>query len=149
MKEKIPLDRRRIEELIKNIDRQVERLSSLAIPNENFFTKKENWLVINSIKYGLACAIEDVSRIAIHLSVALGLERIKEDPSEAIVALGSAGIIPVEFADKIKKMPGFRNRIIHDYLPNKFDASELYKAMKNLDDFRNFSQYILTWLETK
>lgn len=149
MKEKIPLDRKRIEELIKNIDRQVEHLSSLAIPGEDFFTKKENWLIINSIKYSLACAIEDISRIAIHLTVALGLERIKEGPAEAIVALGSVEIMPPEFADKIKKMPAFRNRIIHDYLPNKFDASELYKAIRNLNDFRDFSQYILTWLEAK
>jgi len=66
---------------------------------------------------------------------------------ESILALGQAGIIPREFADKIKGMPSFRNRLIHDYLPNKFDAEKLYNNLQQLDDFRKFSQYIIEWLE--
>jgi uncharacterized protein YutE (UPF0331/DUF86 family) len=32
------------------------------------------------------------------------------------LALSDAGVLPREFAEKIKGMPAFRNRIIHDYL---------------------------------
>jgi hypothetical protein len=58
-----------------------------------------------------------------------------------------AGILPGEFAEKIKGMPAFRNRIIHDYLPNEFDALKLFETLQTLDDFKAFSKYILAWLE--
>jgi uncharacterized protein YutE (UPF0331/DUF86 family) len=45
-------------------------------------------------------------------------------------------------------MPAFRNRIIHDYLPNEFDAQKLFENIQRLDDFRKFAKYILEWLET-
>jgi len=35
-------------------------------------------------------------------------------------------------------MPAFRNRIIHDYLPNEFDAARLFECLQNLDDFNIF-----------
>jgi len=43
-------------------------------------------------------------------------------------------------------MPAFRNRIIHDYLPNEFDAVKLFKSLQNLDDFKKFSKYIFEWI---
>jgi uncharacterized protein YutE (UPF0331/DUF86 family) len=60
--------------------------------------------------------------------------------------LSEAEIIPKEFAEKIKGMPAFRNRIIHDYLPNEFDAVKLYESIQRLDDFRKFSKHILAWI---
>ena len=75
------------------------------------------------------------------------LWKVRESESEAILALSDAGILPREFAEKIKGMPAFRDRIIHDYLPNEFDALKLFETLQDLDDFRTFSRYILTWLE--
>jgi uncharacterized protein YutE (UPF0331/DUF86 family) len=62
--------------------------------------------------------------------------------------LSEAGILPKEFAERIKGMPAFRNRIIYDYLPNEFDAQKLFENIQRLDDFRKFAKYILEWLET-
>jgi uncharacterized protein YutE (UPF0331/DUF86 family) len=73
--------------------------------------------------------------------------RARESEAEAILALAEAGILPVEFAEKIKGMPALRNRIIHDYLPNEFDAEKLFESIQNLDDFAQFSRYILRWIE--
>jgi uncharacterized protein YutE (UPF0331/DUF86 family) len=50
------------------------------------------------------------------------------------------------FAEKIKGMPAFRNRIIHDYLPNEFDAAKLFENLQSLDDFKEFSKYIVEWI---
>jgi uncharacterized protein YutE (UPF0331/DUF86 family) len=47
---------------------------------------------------------------------------------------------------EIKGMPAFRNRIIHDYLPNEFDALKLFENLQNLDNFKKFSRYILEWI---
>lgn len=56
------------------------------------------------------------------------------------------GVLPKTFAEKIKGMPAFRNRIIHDYLPNEFDAAKLFENLQSLDDFKEFSKYIIEWI---
>lgn len=139
--------RDRILEYIRNIERQIEDIRSIPVPNKDFFMERKNSIQIKAIKYCLACAIQDVMRISIHIAAALSLWKVRESESEAIYALSEAGIIPKEFYEKIKGMPAFRNRIIHDYLPNEFDAMKLYENLKSLDDFKTFSKYILSWLE--
>ncbi len=128
--------------------RQVEDIRSIPVPSKEFFLKKQNTISIKAIKYSLACAIQDMSRVCAHIASALSLWKVRESESEAILALSDAGILPKEFAEKIKTMPAFRNRIVHDYLPNEFDAARLFEALQDLDDFKAFSKHILTWLET-
>jgi uncharacterized protein YutE (UPF0331/DUF86 family) len=136
----------RILAYLDNIGRQIEDIRSIPVSNKDFFLDKKNFIQIKAIKYSLACAIQDVARICAHLASALSLWKVRESEAEAIVSLGEAGILPKEFADKIKGMPAFRNRIIHDYLPNEFDAERLLDNLQNLDDFRKFSKYILEWI---
>lgn len=63
------------------------------------------------------------------------------------MGLGAAGILPKDLVERIKGMPAFRNRIIHDYLPNEFDAARLFDALQSLEDFKLFSKHIVSWLE--
>jgi len=137
----------RILEYLDNMMRQVEDIKSVPVTSKEFFLEKDKTISIKAIKYSLACAIQDVSRVCAHIASALSLWKVRESESEAILALSDAGILPKEFADKIKGMPAFRNRIIHDYLPNEFDALKLFETLQNLDDFKAFSKYILAWLE--
>jgi uncharacterized protein YutE (UPF0331/DUF86 family) len=137
----------RILEYLSNIDRQIEDIKSIPVPNKVFFLDKKNSIQIKAIKYSLACAIQDVTRICIHIASALSLWKVRESEAEAILALSEVGIIPKEFAEKIRGMPAFRNRIIHDYLPNEFDALKLFENLQNLGDFKTFSKYILKWFE--
>jgi uncharacterized protein YutE (UPF0331/DUF86 family) len=137
----------RILEYMDNMMKQIEDIKSVPVPNKEFFLEKNKTIPIKAIKYSLACAIQDVSRVCAHIASALSLWKVRESESEAIRALSDAGILPKEFAEKIKGMPAFRNRIIHDYLPNEFDALRLFETLQNLDDFKVFSKYILAWLE--
>jgi uncharacterized protein YutE (UPF0331/DUF86 family) len=136
----------RIIEYLDNIERQVEDIKSIPVPNKDFFLDRKNTVQIKAVKYSLACAIQDVTRICAHLASALSLWKVRESEAEAILSLAEAEIIPKEFVEKIKGMPAFRNRIIHDYLPNEFDAMKLYESLENLDDFKKFSKYILEWI---
>ena len=136
----------RIIQYLDNIERQIEDIKSISVANKDFFLDRRNSIQIKAIKYSLACAIQDVTRICVHLASALSLWRVRESEAEAILALSEAKIIPKEFAEKIKGMPSFRNRIIHDYLPNEFDAEKLFENLQNLDDFKRFSKYILEWI---
>ena len=146
MKPKELVRKDRILAYLDNIGRQMEDLRSITVSNKDFFLEKKNSIEIKAIKYSLACAIQDVARICAHLASALSLWKVRESEAEAIVSLGEAGILPKEFADKIMGMPAFRNRIIHDYLPNEFDAERLFDNLQNLDDFKKFSKYILEWI---
>jgi len=137
----------RILEYLSNIDRQIEDIRSIPVPDKDFFLERKNSIQIKAIKYSLACAIQDVTRICIHIASALSLWKVRESEAEAILALTEVEIIPMEFSKKIKDMPSFRNRIIHDYLPNEFDALKLFENLQNLNDFKTFSKYILKWLE--
>ena len=137
----------RILEYLDNIGRQIEDVQSIPVPSKEFFLEKGKTIQIKAIKYSLACAIQDVSRVCAHIASALSLWKVRESESEAILGLPDAGILPRDSAEKIKGMPAFRNRIIHDYLPNEFDARRLFETLQNLDDFRVFSRYILEWLE--
>jgi uncharacterized protein YutE (UPF0331/DUF86 family) len=138
----------RIVQYLDNIERQIEDIESIPVSNKDFFLDRKNTVQIKALKYSLACAIQDVTRICAHLASALSLWKVRESEAEAILSLAEAEIIPKEFADKMKGMPAFRNRIIHDYLPNEFDAMKLYESLQNLDDFKKFSKYILEWIST-
>jgi uncharacterized protein YutE (UPF0331/DUF86 family) len=146
MKRKELVRKDRIIEYLDNITRQIEDIKSIPVSSKDFFLDKKNTIQIKAIKYSLACAIQDVTRICIHVTSALSLWKVRESESEAILALSEAGIIPKEFVEKIKGMPAFRNRIIHDYLPNEFDAVRLYESIQRLDDFKKFSKCILAWI---
>jgi uncharacterized protein YutE (UPF0331/DUF86 family) len=137
----------RILEYLDNMMKQVEDIRSIPVPNKAFFLERDKTIPIKAIKYSLACAIQDVSRVCAHIASALSLWKVRESESEAILALSEVGVLPKEFAEKIKGMPAFRNRIVHDYLPNEFDALKLFETLQNLDDFKAFSKYILAWLE--
>ena len=139
----------RIIEYLDNIERQVKDIKSIPVPNKDFFLDRKNTIQIKAVKYSLACAIQDVRRICAHLASALSLWKVRESEAEAILSLPEAEIIPKEFADKIKAMPAFRNRIIYDYLPNEFDAVKLFESLQDLDDYKRFSRYILDWISEK
>jgi len=146
MEQKDLVRKERIIEYLDNIQRQLKDIQSIPVSNKDFFLDRQNNIQIKAIKYSLACAIQDVTRICIHIASALSLWKVRESESEAIFALSEAKIIPYELAEKIKGMPSFRNRIIHDYLPNEFDAEKLFGALADLDDFKKFSNYVLEWL---
>ena len=146
MKSKELVRKDRVIEYLNNIDKQIEDIKSIPVSNKDFFLDQKNSIQIKAIKYSLACAIQDITRICVHIASALSLWKFRESEAEAILALSDEKIIPKEFAEKIKGMPGFRNRIIHDYLPNEFDAEKLFENLQNLDDFKKFSKYILEWI---
>lgn len=149
MKKKEIVRKERIIEYLENIERQIEDIQSIPVSSKAFFLDRKNAIPIKAIKYSFSCAIQDVTRISVHIASALSLWRARESEAEAISALSEAGIVPQEFAEKINGMPAFRNRIIHDYLPNEFDAEKLFENLQNLDDFRKFSKYISEWITRK
>jgi len=71
------------------------------------------------------------------------LEKPK-DYYEAIMRLGEAGVLPMDFAQKFAPIAGFRNVLIHEYLD--IDWEEVYSNLQKLEDLHRFKNHILEWL---
>ena len=50
------------------------------------------------------------------------------------------GILPEDIAESMKKIAGFRNILVHDYL--KIDDQAVYNSLSNLSDFTAFAASI-------
>jgi len=56
--------------------------------------------------------------------------------------LAQNGIIPDELADKLEKMIGFRNTLVHEY--QKLDINLMIDVIENhLNDLLDFTDYIV------
>jgi len=64
-----------------------------------------------------------------------------------ITILGNNGVLPPELAERIRKMGGMRNALVHDYL--YIDEEQLFDAFENrLEDFDEFARQIVLYLDT-
>ena len=102
---------------------------------------KEQWTVF----YGLQISIQIVIDIGNHILASIGENQI-EDYADIIDKLGKLEIIPVDFAKKIKGMPGLRNILAHEY--GIIDIKKIYDILQNnLGDFEDFIFYTKKYLE--
>lgn len=91
----------------------------------------------------IAQAVIDISNRIISLE---GLEKPR-DYYEAIVRLGESGILPLEFAQKLAPIAGFRNVLVHDYLDLNWD--EVYKNLHQLQDISKFMNQVKSWMKKR
>lgn len=109
---------------------------------EEFMANKDNFPLAS---YWLRLAIEAVLTIGTHILSRLPQNGKKKDYTQVILSLGDYEVMPEKFAEKIKGMAGYRNRLVHLYWQVKPD--ELLKIIKeNLNDFKEFDKYIREYL---
>ena len=64
---------------------------------------------------------------------------------DVILALGTEGVMPLEFAQRFAGIAGFRNIVIHEYLV--VDPIKVYELLQTgPDDFRAFARYVVDYL---
>ena len=72
------------------------------------------------------------------------IERLA-DYKEAILSLGKHGVLPTEFAERISKMSGFRNILVHEYLT--VDPLKVHAALQDgLEDLKAFIVYVTDFM---
>jgi uncharacterized protein YutE (UPF0331/DUF86 family) len=92
-------------------------------------------------------AIENVIDICAIINSDLGLEMPDSDES-IVVSLTRVGILTEDMADKIKRMRGFRNIVVHRY--GKIDDRVAYAILTaNIDDFYRFIDSIEEFLKSQ
>ncbi|MGV9200085.1 MAG: type VII toxin-antitoxin system HepT family RNase toxin [Promethearchaeia archaeon] len=102
--------------------------------------------------YGLAerylhLSIECVLDIGNHIVSRLELKK-PEAYQDILIILGKNAILPKEFAEKIAKMEGLRNILIHNYL--EINREIVYQHLQeDLSDFDKFLKYIISYLKKR
>jgi len=105
------LDRDKIIERIGDIKEATKELKIYQdLREENFLSKKENFYLAS---YWLRIAIEAVLTIATHILSRIPTNGKQKDYTQVILSLVDYNVLPSDFAQKIKGMAGYRNRLVH------------------------------------
>jgi len=108
---------------------------------KEFLSDKDNYAIC---EHHLRRALEGVLSLATHILSRLPIEKPK-NYTDALIKLGEAKVIPFEFAQKIKGMAGYRNRLVHLYW--EVTPEEIYEKLQEIRDFEKFCEYILKYLK--
>lgn len=139
------LDTHRIRTRTKEIRRRLLVLERKVkdIPKKEFL--KDN-LLNDVAERNLQVAIQACIDIANHIVAALGLDRSFKETAEVFETLAREKIIPKDFVPTMKKITGYRNVVVHDYL--EVDRSITYRIIqKHLPDLAEFAKYIEEFLQ--
>lgn len=127
---------------LEELDRYLAELERLR--EHSFEDLATNLQLTWSVEHGLQLSIQIVFDIGNHILAALGETDIR-DYTEMIEKLGERGIIPDNFAARIRGMAGFRNILVHEYAD--VDLREVYRILQErLEDFREFARYIGSYI---
>ena len=132
---------RKIRELEKSID-QLKKIQKYSF-NEIEDDLEKFW----AIEHGLQISIQMIIDIGNNIIAEVGENEI-EGYSDVLDRLVKYNILPIEFADGIRGMIGFRNLLVHRY--GEVDVKIVYDILQSkLYDFERFIGYIQSYLESK
>ena len=134
--------RRHLEALRKYITK-LKKLRDSAAPQ---VLKNPESIERDSVERNMQLAIQSVLDLGAMLiaDYAFGTPN---DNKHIITILGNNGVLEPELAERIKKMGGMRNALVHDYL--YIDEDELFDAFENrLGDFDAFAEHLVMFLDS-
>ena len=134
-------------ELIRSKMADIEESVNLVEANlpTSFEEFSELGLVKDGIYKRMEFSIESIIDILSIINSDLRLS-IPEDEEDVVENLGRNGILTRSMVDKVRRMKGFRNIIVHRY--GRIDDLLAYKILtENLQDFGEFMESIDQFLE--
>ena len=136
-------DPERMVKLVSELRRSVGRLRDIAkLSTEDFLEDPDK---IGSSKYHFIVAIESCIDMCSHVIARNGY-RVPDDYGDTFIVMCEAGAYDSNFAEELRNMAKFRNRLVHLYW--ELDDRQLYDILQNrLDDFKKFLDYIARFLE--
>jgi len=135
-------DQEKMIKLVSELRKSVARLRELSkLSKDQFLGDPDK---IGSSKYHFIVAIESSIDICNHLISRNGF-RVSEDYGDTFTVMGEVGALDMDFADELKKMAKFRNRLVHLYW--EVDNLQLHEIIQSrLNDFKKFLDSISTFL---
>jgi uncharacterized protein YutE (UPF0331/DUF86 family) len=100
---------------------------------------------MGSVKYYLQVSIESCIDVAQHVIASEGF-RPPKDYADTFTVLAERGILEQEFAERLRRMAKFRNRLVHLY--GEVDDRHVVRVLaEDLGDFDLFRERILAMLK--
>ncbi|MFW6266551.1 MAG: type VII toxin-antitoxin system HepT family RNase toxin [Halanaerobiales bacterium] len=125
--------------IIKN---SIERLKKLSNISEAEFKSSDDYYAI--AEHHLRRSLEAVLDIGRHICVKESLGK-PQDYTEIFDILYKGGVLDKEFAERIRGMAGYRNRLVHMY--NQVSRDELFQIIQErMLDFEKFTKEILEYI---
>ncbi len=130
------IDKNKIRNLIADVQENINELSELSKLNlKEFKSDKKNY---GLAEHYLRRSLEGILTIGTHFLSRLPVKT--KDYQEIIVSLGEQNIIPKDFAERNKKLAGYRNRLVHMYW--EVSKEEMHQIInQHLDDLNKFCDY--------
>ncbi|MBI5167597.1 MAG: DUF86 domain-containing protein [candidate division NC10 bacterium] len=140
------LDRERVEAYLSKLGEvggELARKRKDFSSFEEFMNKQDQReLCVHYLRIALECVL-DICR---HFVAVKGVSLMEIDTTNLIELAGEKGLIPPEFAKKIRGMAGMRNAIVHVYW--KLDYGAIFEMVtERLKDFQEFSQFVFAYLD--
>ncbi|OIP91338.1 MAG: hypothetical protein AUK24_03140 [Syntrophaceae bacterium CG2_30_49_12] len=136
------LNIKQIEDRLGFINKSIAKLKRLSYLTQEDFLEDDNPAIAESYLRRSLEAIFDIGR---HINAKTAEKGIVEY-REIATALGKRGVITKGYAERLRLMAGYRNRLVHFY--HEVTDRELYLIIKNnLLDMENFVKEIKRFLE--
>lgn len=140
------LDKELIKTKIELIQRDLERLQELkAYTIDEIAGDFYKW---STLKLVLVEIIGRAIDINSHTIAELGdlKEKAPDTSVGTFIRMGEMNILPKDFAQKVSKSAGFRNRIVHEY--NNLIEDKVYETVEEaLAQYTEYCAYILKFIE--
>jgi uncharacterized protein YutE (UPF0331/DUF86 family) len=104
-----------------------------------------DWVAYAAIQRMFHLASQAAIDVASHI-LSADFARRADDYHGVILALGSEGVLPMEFAQRFADIARFRNVLVHEYMV--VDPAKVYQFLQTgLDDFRAYIGYVAEYLD--
>jgi len=141
--EETMIDRRRIEDIFRNLDLYVSQLQVLTTVPEEDLTA--DLLKQGAARYYFQVAVEACLDVAHHI-IARQRWRRPETYADAFAVLTEQNVVDKDFLPTLARMARFRNRLVHLYW--EVDPATIYQILQeNLADFDRFKASVIAYLE--
>ena len=137
-------DRQKIIAKLDSLNKNIKRLKQIKNEVKSFEDYSSNIQILGSTERYLQLGLQSMID-AIHLTIIdMDVEK-PEDNYEAVSILFKKKIISDEMAEKITKMIGLRNILVHEY--EEIDNQKIYEVLvQKISDLEEFENTIRTYI---
>jgi uncharacterized protein YutE (UPF0331/DUF86 family) len=121
------------------LDEYLAVLGKISATSGDVFVKDK--ILLGSAKYYLQVSIETCLDVANHI-IAAERFRAPKDYADTFTVLEENHVLEKSFAQKLRQMAKFRNRLVHLY--GEIDDAFVYEFLQNdIEDFRLFRKIVM------
>jgi len=132
---------------INNILSYLKELEPILKFSPKYIQDKKNYKELRTLERNFQLIVDTMIEINSHFISKLNL-KVPDDYTNTFIVLGENKILPYNFTNKIAKVVGLRNKIVH-----KYDVVDMGKFIsdlkKNSHQFNDYTKYINNYLFKK